>query len=212
MVLATGPEWPTFWVQLVYTCATLLILVVAIWGNQIRAWVAAPRLTINVNDPPGILLTGEGRKTWYFHLRVTNSRPFSTGVATIVCTRLEYCNKEGVFVPVACPGSLPLLWAPSELYGFRRTIGDEATCDLGHIGDASTEFNLAFGFRYGNMRGTVKKGEVARVHLAAEVDGYRQQAASVIEIQWNGDWSDDASAMYQNLKVTVLSSDGAVLN
>jgi hypothetical protein len=127
----------------------------------------------------------------------------------IACTKLEYCNENGTFVPEVFPEPLPLLWAYSEVYGAQRTIGAEACCDFGSIDECADAFVLALAVRPHNVTGTVKKGQIARVHLVAEVDGYPQRENCVFEVTWNGEWAEKAPAMFANLRVSQLGTCGA---
>ncbi len=203
-------EWAGVWVQVAYAVITLLIFVAAVWGDLLRRRWAGARLAVCVNNPAGVLVPrGNGRRVWFFHLRVRNRRRYSTGVATVTVTKLEYCNERGVFVPEVFPGPLPLLWAYSEVYGVQRTVGAEAVCDLGFIDEGASAFVLALAVRPNNVTGAIQRGQVARVHLVAEVDGYPQRESCVLEISWNGEWSDDAASMFANVKIAALPAQGA---
>lgn len=202
-IIAVGAEWPTFWVQVVYTLLTGLIFFAAIWGDQLRNWWASPQFAIRLNDPVGILVSrNNGQPSWYFHVSVENRHRFTSAHATVVCTRLERMNQQGVWVEEAFPGRLPLFWAYPDVYGIQRVVGDRAICDLGHIdqGD-NTPFLFELAIRSNNITGSVRAGQTARIHLATEANGYVQRGVVVFEITWNGKWSDDAPTMFANVTI-----------
>lgn len=208
-MLALTAEWATFWAQVVYTVITLLIFIAAIWGEGIRRRWAGASLRVRVNDPPGTLASrANGQRVWFFHLNVRNRRPYSAGLASILCVKLEYANEQGTFVPKLLSYPLPLLWAPAEVHGWRRTVGAEAVCDLGHVNEDEGAFVLALGVRPFSVDGKIAKGQIARVHLVAEVDGCPQRDRHVLQITWNGLWSDTAPAMFENLKITEVAPEG----
>jgi hypothetical protein len=73
-------NWCQFWIQTgvqgVGVVATLLLAVLAIWGESLRARFTGPRLTVRLFKVDGELTQlGTGAPARYYHLRVENLRP-----------------------------------------------------------------------------------------------------------------------------------------
>lgn len=67
--------WIQIGIQIAAVLATLLLGVIAIWGDNIKAKFLGPKLQLSLFNPGGerINLT-DGTNTRYYHLRVTNIR------------------------------------------------------------------------------------------------------------------------------------------
>ena len=204
IILIADASWPTFWVQFIYTLVTTLILVVAIWGEWFRYSLAAPKLLVELNDPLGVLVPrDDGTPAWYFHLRVTNRRRcFKAKRAIVVCTAIKREDKKGRIVPELLTDRIPLLWANWNFLGIFRDIRGYDVCDLGHIDkDDGDGFKLEVPFCPNNVRLNLKKDETMYVSLVVESDSC-QTAETTFKITYNGEWSDEAGPMFQNLVVS----------
>lgn len=196
--------WPTFWVQFVYTIVTTFILVVAIWGEWFRYRFAAPKLTVELNDPMGVLVPrNDGTPAWYFHLRVKNQRRcFKARRAIVVCTAIKREDEKGRIVPELLTGRIPLLWENWNFLGILRDVRGHEVCDLGSINRGDSDgFKLELSFRPNNVRINLKKDETMYVNLAVESDSCHT-AETTFKITYNGEWSDQAGPMFQNLVVS----------
>jgi hypothetical protein len=197
----------TDWTQVIYTAATILILIVAVWGDQIRLWFSSAKFAIEANAPIGLLIKrNDGRRVWFFHLRIRNLRPGTTGIVRVCCTRIEKVDSQGRWIPEVFPERLIFFWAYSDVYGAQRTVGDEAALDFAYVDYDSTELRFAFAVVPNNVSSAMKVDEKARLHLGVEVNGYLQPERTVIEICWNGNWSDDASDMFKNVNLGLLET------
>ncbi len=66
------------WAALFTAFGTVLVAVVAIWGDWIKAHFAGPKVTVSLRDNHGDLnVKGDGLKTIYYHLTVRNRRSWS---------------------------------------------------------------------------------------------------------------------------------------
>ena len=67
-----------FWgliIQGIGAFCTLIVAILAIWGNSIRSFLAGPKLKICLHDPEGELnFLQDGTPARYYHLKVTNKR------------------------------------------------------------------------------------------------------------------------------------------
>lgn len=202
--LVADASWPTFYVQLIYTIVTAMILAIAIWGEWFRYHLAPPKLVVGLNEPLGVVVPrNDGTPAWYFHLRVTNQRRWlKARRAIVVCTAIKREDEKGRIVPELLTGRIPLLWAHWNVLGILRDVRGDEVCDLGHIDkDDSDGFKLEVAFCPNNMRINLKKDETMYVNLAVESDSCHT-AETTFKITYNGEWSDQAGQMFQNLVVS----------
>ena len=88
------------WVSELGVAASVVISIVAIWGDRIRASLLRPRLTLVLFKPGGALVTmlDDGRfvAARYYHLRVTNtaSHPEAREVEVLL-TALDKRGPDG---------------------------------------------------------------------------------------------------------------------
>jgi len=59
----------------------------------------------------------------------------------------------------------------------------------------------------GNFDGYVYRNEVVRYYLEVRAENYVPTELTVIEVFWNGEWSEDLDAMRQNLVVREIDPD-----
>ncbi len=62
----------------------LLVVIVAVWGDELKAALVGPRLHLHLADPRGEPLQIGGLDGRYFHVKVTNDRPWSPALNTRV--------------------------------------------------------------------------------------------------------------------------------
>lgn len=211
-VVASSADWPMFWVQLIYTITTMLILIAAVWGERLRRWLSGPCFITTLNDPIGVLVyRNDGKPAWWFHLRVRNICAYTTATATVYCTKIErWDNTLHRWIDEAFPGSLPLCWAYSSVYGIQRVVGSDACIDLCYINANEDKLQFHFGFRPNNITPFLRKDERVKLHLSVEADGYLQSRVDCYELSWNGLWSDSKDDMFRNVTIQPIK-DGMVV-
>ena len=194
----------TDWTQVAYAITTVLILIAAIWGKQIRYRFAHPDFCIELNNPAGICVDRRnGTFVWFFHLRVVNKNPRTRARVRVCCTRIERCDSLGRWIAEQFPDRLPFLWAYSDVYGYReRVVGDRASIDCASVDRNSDELILALGICPNNVNYAIRKGERIRVYLDLEIRSVLHGKDSVFEVAWNGEWSSDANQMFSNVQIT----------
>ncbi len=214
------PEASSWWDwQAAVAIAMFLAVVVALFGDWIRARLFKPKLQLTLEKPRGVVadvgITSrdpeEGgvkvRKeaARYYHLRVSNVRrwPPATQVG-VHLLRIDQLGPDGEFRPT-WNGEIPLLWQHSEVMPAFRTIGPAVNCALC----------------------SVVRGKWVGLHPLVMpqpfVDQYRApanlrlqlQARSIerdsdhilIEIAWDGEWEDGEAEMARHMVVSVVSGN-----
>lgn len=198
-----------FWIQ---TCvqvagvvATLLLGVLAIWGESLRARFTGPRLTVRLFKSEGELITiATGSPARYYHLRVVNTRPSALATnVRVVLTKVARPAADGQMRWEPLTGPVPFRWQHAEMLPENITIGPPLNADLGFLVQSSTAFPLSLPLAPNNLNALVRKGETLGVEVQALSDQTMSKPLRV-SISWDGNWSDDSIQMTKHLVVTEM--------
>ncbi len=186
---------------------TILVAILAIWGDWIRYRLGgAPKLTLTLRDPHGDLVRinqGDStRRARYYHLLVANDRKW-TLAHNVRVVIVEYLRPiaDGTLVSQPLSGPLQLMWQfalvnPNPMY---RTVGQDAICDLGYIVEGE-DFKLATYYAPSNFEGSLSKDQRMRLIVQAIADNAVSNTLS-IDVAWNGRWSEGTLEMASNLVI-----------
>ncbi len=188
-------------IQLVVAFGTIVVAVVAIWGNYLRSVLASPRLNLRLYKAEGEPTKyNNGRNLRYYHLVVSNKRNWAPAMNVVVhITLLERPGPDGEWRPAMYSGAVPLVWQFGQFYAGLPSIGREHICDLGRIVEGG-EFELKTQFHPNNFDITVGENKKARVHLQAVADNAKSNPL-VVEVAWDGKWSPGTQEMATHLVV-----------
>jgi hypothetical protein len=191
------------WVQVVQALGTLLVAVVAIWGEKIRAAVAGPDMRLTLKDPAGDLtVRGNGKRTIYYHLQVSNRRTWSPARNTrVVVVDIAKKRPDGSFIAETPIAPLQLTWAFQEFHELLPTIATQDVCDLGFIDEDSQQFELSPYVRPNNFSGFVEGGQSMRVSVIVSAHNYESTRPLVLEVSWDGKWDSHQDHMAKHLVV-----------
>jgi hypothetical protein len=188
-------------IQGVIGFGTLVLASIAIWGNLVRSWLSGPKLKVRLLNPLGELITlSDGTPVRYYHLKVTNGRRKSAARnVEVLLTKIFQPAADGSWVDRSFSGSLQLTWQ-FPLYNQRYPlIGPDRVCDLGCM-VRGQRFNLTPYTTPNNFTGFVEANQSIRVEVVAAADN-GESKPTLIEIVWNGRWSDEAEEMRRYLVV-----------
>jgi hypothetical protein len=193
-----------FWglvIQGVGVVCTIVVAILAIWGDLIRSRFAGPKLRINLRSPKGELnYIQDGTPTRYYHLKVVNKRRGAQAKnVRVVLTRLLKSDQHGKFVDQTLSGPLQLTWQFPHIHPQYPTIGPEDICDLGNL-IKGRRFVLSPYVIPNNFMGYLDPNEKMRVEAIAVADNAESNPVC-IEVSWDGLWSDDANQMEKHLVI-----------
>jgi hypothetical protein len=187
-----------------------VIAILAIWGDLIRYRVAGPRLAVDVLNPDGERTVWKGpaiepKPTRFYHLRVSNGRRWAPARnVRVVLTGLARTRADQSFASVPLSGPLQLQWQFAIASPQFPTIGPYHTCDLGHV-EGDSGFSLAVYVMPHNFQGAIRRNERMRVEIRALADNGESKPL-LLEIAWDGQWSDDTVEMRRHLTVKRVTS------
>jgi hypothetical protein len=207
--LGDARVWLPIVVNLLVALGTFAVAVIAIWQDWFRARFTGPRLRISTETLRGNLMqTTGGQKRIFHNLRVVNDRSWSVARGcTVLLRRIERRNVDGRFVEVPLAFEPPFTWAPSEYAPMRPDVSGPLVIDLGYVAEPrpvdghppGDRFHPNLYFWPGNFEGYVYPNQVVRYYLEVRAENYAPKELTVIEISWNGVWTDDVEAMRTNL-------------
>jgi len=187
---------------------TVLVAVLAIWGDFFRYKLAGPQLELSLNDASGDLTPRtNGAQTYFFHLKVRNRRLWSPAKdVRVLLERIARRGPDGSFFAEPLVYPLPLAWTPSELGDFQRTIADTETCDLGFLDQKPEAFRLSVIIAPGNFKGYVLADSAIHVRIVASGQNATSSKPLFLEIAWDGHWIADREEMRKHLVVKEIDA------
>lgn len=196
-------------VDIVIAVGTLLLAILAIWGERVRSWSSPPKLQIEPhNDFRGdanILTDQAGNqagKGLYFHLKVVNKRPWlPVKNCKVLLMGMSRRGPDNEFhsLPLVVPSQL--VWAPKSFSPVLVTITKDRILDLGNILEGDDAFRPALYSTPNNFQGFVKKNEAVRYELAVEADNFISTRNTVLEVAWDGRWEFEPEKMENHLRI-----------
>ncbi len=189
--------------QVFIAIGTIIISILAVWGDKIRSYIAGPKLKFGLHNPLGdITLRGDGRRTIYYHVKVNNERRWAAARRVrILCNSISKKAPDGSFVqePLIIP--VQLTWAFPTFHEILPTILADDICDLGYLDEGSNTFKLSIYIYPNNFRGFIGANETMRVGLIAAADNFISKSSYALEISWDGKWSSDLNEMRKHLVI-----------
>jgi hypothetical protein len=198
------------WLTAVGTVGTVIV---ALFGNRLRALLAAPRLQIELGEggPNGVRVgvreRFDGKEIdtvgrWY-RLRVENKRRWSPAKdVRMLLLRLEQPDAAGNY-RTHWVGEIPLVWTNQQVVPLTPTIGAPHECDfcslVKHSNGRHTlslcpliqPFNLPLSWQEG-----------VRYRLTLQARGVESDSNVFrVEISWDSQWADDTIDMANQLAV-----------
>ena len=207
--------WMTWGVSLAAVVATFCAVMVALFGEWIRAKLFVPRLTVTLvsgsgeripvtlTPPNGSPRIEEGR---HYRIRVSNEKrwPKATQVR-VHLTRLEEPGPDGQ-LQLKWTGEVPLRWTHQEIMPLERTVGPDATCDFcSVVKDKWLQLHPLI--MPNNLAEIAFRRVPAKVDMTVSLVARSSEADSPIkrlQIAWDGRWSAGEAEMAQHLVIKEL--------
>ncbi len=191
-----------FWsivVQSFVAVGTLLLAVIAIWGDWIRHRFFGPKLEINLLDNKGTLTyITDGTPGRFYKVNVSNSRKWSPAKnVRVILKNILKPAADGTLAPQVLSGPLQLHWM--HLLPQYRTIGPDEICTYANLVKGKN-FLLSPYIVPNNFVGFITSNQKMLIEVQAVADNSESKPL-FIDISWDGQWSDDTNQMQQHLVV-----------
>ncbi len=201
-------HWWSWAVQFFAALATFLAVLLALFGEKIKATLFKPQLELSLvaergESTVGTAVAPDGATTSdamrMYHLRVRNAKewPLATQVQVLL-VRLEEFGPDGS-PQVKWTGDVPMRWRHQEIYPLSRTIGAQADCDLLSVVKAKGLL-LHPVIAPNNLPTTYARKVDLIVSLQARSNEASSQMLS-LRVSWDGEWNDGEVEMARHLLV-----------
>lgn len=202
----TGHPIITLVIQGFIALGTVAVAILAIWGDWVRSrrWTfAGPKLEIALHEK-GVVTSGRDGtgRDFFRHIKIVNKRQWNTARhVAIMCTAIEKKVVDGTFMSEPWVVPLQLIWS-GPFHEQHPNVRKEETCDLGIVGERGTEFGLRFYHpQFPLPTASIQKGQAMRVSLKACADNFTSPQPYVIEISWDGKWTDNLEETQKHLVI-----------
>src|SRR3990172_12839530 len=191
---------------LISAIGSILVAILAIWGDKIRALLAGPKLEIEPHNLEGHLTyRGSGAQTWYYHLKVVNKRQWSPAKRVrVICTKVFKETSPGNFEDQRIIVPFQMVWSPPNFHELLPTIKNYDVFDLGSLDQGGAHFELAIYVRFHYFPGYIKKNERYRIGFDLEADNFHSKRTKWHEIFWDGQWDKDQNKIRSHLTIKEL--------
>ena len=205
---ATDQFWWNWAVNLGVAVATVAAVLVALFGDWIKARLFRPNLSVSLVSSGGELTTavllspnGETReeKARFYHLRVRNLVRWPTATQVQVhLIRLEEPGPDGE-LKLKWAGDVPLRWKFQEIHPIARTVGPYADSDLCSVVKGKwLELHPLI------VPNNLPARRREKTDIVVSVQARSNEGESNIRrfrISWDGQWEDGESEMIHHLVV-----------
>ncbi len=176
---------------------------------MLRSWWPGPKLKICLHNPLGELTTlADGTPVRYYRVKVTNGRKWSPAHnVRVLLTNILQPAADGSWVDRSLSAPWQLTWQFPEIHTRYPFIGPDKVSDLGRIAKGQ-RFCLTPYVISNDFRGFVGPHQCIRVKVIAVADNGKSEPA-LIEVTWNGNWSDEAEEMSRHLVVEKITGQPA---
>ena len=194
-------------VKIIAAAGTISVAILAIWGEKVRARLAGPKIQLSLRDTRGNLTQrGNGVKTAYFHVAVTNHRRWSPARnVRLLLTAVQTRAADGSYSPEGVVHSVQLTWAFPQFHELSPTIAAKDMCDFGSLDDGAAAFVPSLYIMPNDFPGLVRPGESKRFSIVASADNYYSGTPLVLQVSWDGKWTADTEQLMKHLVVKEIT-------
>lgn len=197
-------SWLSLWVNYLAVISTAAVSIAAIWGDKLRHQFSPPKLLLALRRKNTKVETIGGAPVRYVHLEVSNENEWTSArnVEVVVDRVWKQHKDSGEFSMVFDVGPVPLRRQWHDLKTRQPDIGRKVLFDLGFL--SQQQFKFEYEFDVPHIPQTIGRGDVLRMRIRAEADNCTSNDL-VLQIEWDGKWSDDDGEAAQHLIVMEVS-------
>ena len=210
--------WWNWWVNVIIAAATVSAVLLALFGDIIKARLFHPKLALRLKNS-----TGEKTKVFYktkssdgrdiqteedaryYHLILSNNARWSKSNNTqVFLQKLEETDPDKKF-QTKWDGEVPMEWLHHSLYPITRTVGSEIHCDLCSVGQ-NKWIRLHPVLAPATLKYIYQTKVNLRLTLQAKGDEGDSQKIK-ISIAWDGFWDGDETEMAKHLIIKNVTNE-----
>lgn len=195
-------------VNIVLAVATILIFLVAIWGDWVKLKIFFKlKLELKkLKQEPAY--SDDTIVAYVYHLQIIKKSKFGmVKNCRLLLTRIQD-YKDNVWVDIPWNVSRQFHNAPQESNIILATFPQKQIIDFGMIRTENRIFSpqlrdIKF-FRNDELVPTGKKIMKRRYFVEIEAENYYSKKPIIYEVTWNGEWSDNPNEMERNFKIELI--------
>jgi len=187
---------------------TISSVFTAVYLEKIKSCIFKTKLSIEILDYKGELTQwANGSRVYYYHIVFKNLKPGRTiRKCSVFLKKIQKLNANGEFIDLPITVPPRFIWAPSETSPEAIDIISEQVLDFGVIEEpikdvVISKFYPVVTKQFFDFKGNTCKNETLRYHLDIISENYKQKKLTIIEVTWNGKWSENTVEMMNNLKI-----------
>jgi|GEM_PF-4887328 len=200
-------------IDIIMSVLTLLALILAIWGEQIRARFNKLNLIINDKNLTGELTKGGENSVGQrddlilFHLLLRNK---TSGIIAknvrVILVAYSKVKRDGEIEKKLLAGEASFLWTPMEQMNQWIDIADEQTFDFLVLSKQRKVIHPTLSIYFNNFGGAIGINETLRLELKVKADNFKSSKNYFYEISWRGEWSESMETNRSNISIRRVTS------
>lgn len=201
--------------QIIIAGCSVILAIIAIWGDAVRRWLLPPKLELREHNFKGdfnIATKPDGGKfrAIYYHLKVANTRWWSpANKVRVLCEAVSRRKADGTsFQLETFVVPMQMSWSFMQYQELLPTIGPERFVDLSFLAENSNSFVISLVAIPGNFKGFVGPKETLRFMFVAAADNQIKSQPLYIEVSWDGQFHFDKEEMRKHLVISKVGSLG----
>jgi hypothetical protein len=182
----------------IFAFLTLIVVIIAIWGERIRQLWTKPILKIYLYEP-SLTKTNAGIKGWYYLIRVSNDRPSSPAKnVRVILTKVFKQGPDGSWQEQRFSGPTQVMWRWPQISPLYATVGPDELSTFGYLLENSHSFELNLYWYPNNLKRKILQNEPTRLVFKAVSDTAESKSIT-LEVAWDGIWLDGSAEMKNHL-------------
>ncbi len=168
--------------------ATLIIIIIAIWGERIRQKWNTPKLQLDLIEPT-TNVTGHGRNGWYYLIQVKNNRKSVPAKNTrILLNKIYKKAPDGTWKEKEFSAPTQVMWQWPNISPLYATIGPPEIATFGALLEESYSIALKMYWYPNNLDRQILPNDPTRLDFKA-VSDTNESNNLIVEISWDGEWN-----------------------
>lgn len=200
----SAAEWLAAAAAFAGVIVTVILAIIAIWSDDIRAQLRRPRIALRLADPEGewTYLGNPVHEAIYWHTIMKNLTPsIIANEMEVVIIRCEITKKSGLIEKLACPSPLPIKARRNHdaVNLGASEVAHDIFCCRKTEGDLRVLLN---GNRPNNFPCEIHSGEVIEIEIRAQ--GLNAVSNTlVIRVIWHGSFPPKVTGLTGHMKIEI---------
>jgi len=198
--------------KIVSAAATVLVAILAIWGDKVRERLAGPKLELHPKNlqgdrlNPDVIESHKHGPTMRYYLDVVNRRTWVLAKEVQVrCTKAFIKRPDGTYTEQPFEYPAAFKWTTDEGYVvWKASFKESYRCDLGQLREGSGSFVLSVRTAAPGFPSTVTPGQSIRYNFEIDASNFLSKRLLCLQIDWDGEWRSDRSELAKHLVVKII--------